>query len=66
MYKIQVRQVLAITITFFAYYHQIITKLAIWMLAGGKITRTRKTDLASKLHHELLSDVTSHRVTHEI
>ena len=35
-------------------------------VAGGRIRRTRKTDLASKLRHELSGDVTNHRVTHKI
>ena len=40
--------------------------MTIWMLAGGRITKTRETDIASTLRHELLSDVTSHRVTLQI
>ena len=36
------------------------------MLAGGRITKTRKADIASTLRHELSSDVTSHRVTLQI
>ena len=36
------------------------------MLAGGRITKIRKTDIASKLCHELSSDVTSHRVALQI
>ena len=28
----------------------------IWMLTGGRITKTRKTDIASKLPHESLGD----------
>ena len=36
------------------------------MLAGGRITKTRKTDIASKLRHELSSDATSHWVTLQI
>ena len=38
---------------FFLYCHQIITKIAIWMLAGGRIAKTRKTDIAFKSRHEL-------------
>ena len=53
-------------ILFFPYCHQIISKIAIWMLAGGRITETRKTDIASKLPHELSSEVTRHRVTLQI
>ena len=53
-------------ILFFPRWHQITTKIAIWMLAGGRITKTRKTDIASKLRHELSSDVASHRVTLQI
>ena len=37
-------------------------KIAIWMLAEGKITKTRKVDIPSKLCHELSDDVTSHRM----
>ena len=33
------------------------------MLAGRRITETRKTDIAFKLRQELSSDVASHRVT---
>ena len=51
---------------FFTYCHQIFTKIAIWMLAGGRITKTKKTDKTSKLRHKLSSDVTSHRVTLQI
>ena len=29
-------------------------------VADGRITKTRKTDIASKLRHELSSDVTRH------
>ena len=36
------------------------------MLAAGRITKTGKTDIASKLRHELSGDVTSHRVTLQI
>ena len=36
------------------------------MLAGGRITKTGKTDIASKLRHELSSDVTSYRVALQI
>ena len=36
------------------------------MLVGGRITKTRKRDIASKLHHELSSCITSHRVTVQI
>ena len=54
-------------ILFFPFCHQIITKIAIWMLAGGRITKTRKTDIASKLRHYLSSDITSsHRVALQI
>ena len=53
-------------ILFFPRWHQITTKIAIWMLAGGRITKTRKTDIASKLRHELSSDATSHWVTLQI
>ena len=38
-------------ILFFPFCHQIIIKIVIWMLAGGRITKTRKTDMASKLRH---------------
>ena len=53
-------------ILFFPFCHQIITKIAIWMLAGGRITKIRKTDIAFKLRHELSIDVTSHRVIPQI
>ena len=36
------------------------------MLPGVRIMKTRKTDIASKLRHELSSDVASHRVTLQI
>ena len=42
-------------IHFFPFCHQIITKIAIWML-GGRITKTRKTDIVSKLRRESSSD----------
>ena len=51
---------------FFRYFRQIISKIEIWVSAGGKIMKTRKTDIASKQHHELSSDVTSHRVILQI
>ena len=34
-------------------------KIAIWMLAGGRITKPRKTDMASKLRHESLGDTSN-------
>ena len=43
-------------ILFCPFCHQIITKIAIWMLAGGRITKTRKTDIAFKLRHESSGD----------
>ena len=43
-------------ILFFPFCHQIITKIAIWMLAGGRITKARKTDIASRLRHESSGD----------
>ena len=46
-------------ILLFPVYHQIITKIAIWMLAGGRITKTRKTDIASKLRHESSGDTSN-------
>ena len=46
-------------ILFFPFCHQIITKIAIWMLAGGRITKTRKTDIASKLRHESSGDLSN-------
>ena len=46
-------------ILFFPSCYQIITKIAIWMLASGRITKTRKTDIASKLRP-------SHQVTHQV
>ena len=46
-------------ILFFPFCHQIITKIAIWMLAGGRITKTRKTDIASKLRHESSGDTSN-------
>ena len=52
--------------TFFLYCHHIITKIVIWMLAGGRIMKTRKKDIASQLRHEYSSGVTSHRVTLQI
>ena len=36
----------------FPFCHQIITKIAIRMLAGGRITKNRKRDIASKLRRE--------------
>ena len=36
------------------------------MLAGGRIKKTRKTDIASKLRYELSSDVTNHWVSLQI
>ena len=46
-------------ILFFQFCHQIIMKIEIWMLAGGRITKTRKTDIASKLRHESLGDTSN-------
>ena len=46
-------------ILFFPRWHQITTKIAIWMLAGGRITKTRKTDIASKLRHESSGDTSN-------
>ena len=46
-------------ILFFPFCNQIITKIAIWMLAGGGITKTRKTDIASKLRHESSGDTSN-------
>ena len=39
-------------ILFFPFSHQIITKIVIWMLAGGRTTKTSKRDIASMLRHE--------------
>ena len=38
--------------TFFPVSHQIITKIVIWMLVGGRTTKTSKRDIASMLRHE--------------
>ena len=46
-------------ILFFPSCYQIITKIAIWMLASGRITKTRKTDIASKLRHKSSGDTSS-------
>ena len=46
-------------ILFFPFCHQIITKIAMCMLAGGRITKTGKTDIASKLHHEPSGDTSN-------
>ena len=43
-------------ILFFPFCHQIITKIGIWMLAEGRTTKTRKTDIASKLPHDSSDD----------
>ena len=43
-------------ILFFPFCHHIITKIVIWMLGGGRITKTRKTDIACKLRHESSGD----------
>ena len=48
-----------LVILFFLFCHQIITKIAIWTLTGGRTTKTRKTDIACKLR-------LSHRVTIQI
>ena len=48
-------------ILLFPFCHQIITKTAIWILAGGRITKTRKTDIASKLRHESSGDTSNIR-----
>ena len=39
-------------ILFFPFCYQIILKIAIWTLAGGRITMTRETNIASTLRHE--------------
>ena len=39
---------------------------AILMLAETRITKTREADLPFKLRHELLDDVSSHRMTRKI
>ena len=46
-------------ILFFPRWHQITTKIAIWMLAGGRITKTRKTDIPSKLRHDSPCDTSN-------
>ena len=53
-------------ILFSPYYSQIIRKIAIWMLAEAKITKTRKAYIPSKLRHEILDDVMSNRMTSKI
>ena len=35
------------------------SKRAIWMLVGGRITKTRKRDLTSKLRHESSGDTSN-------
>ena len=46
-------------ILFFRFCHQIITKIAIWMLAGGRIRKTRTTDIASNLRQESSGDTSN-------
>ena len=41
---------------FFPFCHEIITKVAIWMVACGRIMKTRKTDIAPELRHESSSN----------
>ena len=51
---------------YFSYSCQIISKIEFWVLAGGRITKAKSTDITSKLHHDLSGDVANHRVALEI
>ena len=46
-------------ILYLPFCHQIIMQIAIWMLAGDRITQTRKIDIASKLRHESSGDTSN-------